>query len=170
MFHKGEYIIYGSNGVCEVRDYVNPDEMDGKRMYYVLMPLSSKGSTIYSPVDNKKVFMRKIISREEANSLLAHIPEYEDMEIKEVRSQEQHYKELLHSYSCTDCLRFLKAIYKRKKKRDAAGRRMTAVDEKYFLIARDSLLNELALALDMETGEVDKILAERMKEAEKQEA
>ena len=47
---------------------------------------------------------------------------------------------------------------------------MTAVDEKYFLIARDSLLNELALALDMETGEVDKILAERMKEAEKQEA
>jgi CarD family transcriptional regulator len=162
MFRKGEYIIYGSNGVCEVQDYMKAEDMGNQRMYYVLMPMRSKGSVIYSPVDNKKVFMRPIISKEEAKELLAGIPEYEDMEIKDVRSQEQQYKEILQDYDCTQFLRFIKALYMRKKKREAAGRRITAVDEKYLYLAKDSLLNELALALEMKVEEVDQLLADRM--------
>lgn len=163
MFCKGEYIIYGNNGVCEVQDYMQPEEIDNQRMYYVLAPMRSKGSTIYSPVDNKKVFMRRIITKEEANALLAGIPEYEDLEIEDVRSQEQQYKEILKNYDCTEFLRFIKALYQRKRIREAAGRKITAVDEKYLYLAKDSLLNELALALDMDVEEVDRLLAERMK-------
>ena len=53
MFEKGEYIIYGNNGVCEVQDYMQADEPDNHRIYYVLAPIRSKGSTIFSPVDNQ---------------------------------------------------------------------------------------------------------------------
>lgn len=51
MFHVGDYIIYGSNGVCKV-DKVGPMNLDGvsrDRMYYTLIPVYSKGKQgIYS--------------------------------------------------------------------------------------------------------------------------
>ena len=88
MFEKGEYIIYGSNGVCEVQDYMSAAGESDNRTYYVLAPMRSRGSTIFSPVDNQKVLMRKVMTKEEAREFLRDIPEYEDMEIRESRTQE----------------------------------------------------------------------------------
>ena len=166
MFEKGEYIIYGNNGVCEVQDYMQGGAPDDNRTYYVLAPIRSRGSTIYSPIDNKKVFMRRVMTREEAAELLDRIPEYEDMEIPEVRNQEQQYKEILQNCDCTDVLRFIKALYSRKEQRETAGKKITAVDEKYLFLAKDSLLNELAIALKMDVNDVDHMLAEKMKSLE----
>lgn len=163
MFEKGEYIIYGNNGVCEVQDYMLPEEAGDQRTYYVLAPVRSKGSTIYSPVDNQKVFMRRVMSKEEARELIDRIPEYEDIEIPEVRNQEQQYKEILQNCDCTDSLRLIKALYTRKEQRETAGRKITAVDEKYLFLAKDSLLNELAIVLEMDVDDVDQMLAEKMK-------
>ena len=126
--------------------------------------MRSKGSTICSPVDNQKVFMRKVMTKEEARELLRGIPEYEDMEIRDSRTQEQQYKEILQSGNSTESLRLLKALYERKRKREAAGRRITAVDEKYLFLAKDCLLNELSIALDMDVEDVDKILADKIRE------
>lgn len=162
MFEKGEYIIYGSNGVCEVQDYMNAAGETDNRTYYVLAPMRSKGSTIFSPVDNQKVLMRKVMTKEEARELLQGISEYEDMEIRDSRTQEQQYKEILQSCNSTDSLRLLKALYQRKRKREAAGRRITAVDEKYLFLARDCLLNELSIALDMDVDDVEEILADKI--------
>lgn len=163
MFEKGEFIIYGNNGVCEVQGYMQGDAAGDKRTYYVLAPLRSKGSIIYSPIDNQKVFMRRVMTREEAAELLDGIPEYEDMEIKEVRNQEQQYKEILQNCDYTDVLRFIKALYTRKEQREAAGRKITAVDEKYLFLAKDGLLNELAIALEKDVNDVDQLLEEKMK-------
>lgn len=162
MFEKGEYIIYGSNGVCEVQDYMSAAEETDHRIYYVLAPMRSRGSTIFSPIDNKKVLMRKVMTKEEAKDLLKGIPEYEDMVIPESRTQEQRYKEILQSGSSIESLRLLMALYARKRKREAAGRRITAVDEKYLFLAKDCLLNELSIALNMEIDDVDKMLADKM--------
>ncbi|MCD8019626.1 MAG: CarD family transcriptional regulator [Clostridiales bacterium] len=162
MFQKGEFIIYGSNGVCEVQDYMNVEGEKNQRTYYVLAPARSKGSTIFSPIDNKKVFMRKVMSKDEAKALIKKIPEYEDIVIQDNRTQEQQYKQILQSCDCKDSLRLVKALYARKKKREAAGRRITAVDEKYLLLAKDNLVNELSIALDMDVDDVDKILEEKI--------
>lgn len=166
MFEKGEYIIYGSNGVCEVQDYMSAAGETDDRIYYVLVPMRSRGSTIFSPIDNQKVLMRKVMTKEEAKELLQGIPEYEDMVIPESRTQEQQYKAILQSGNSIESLRLLMALYARKRKREAAGRRITAVDEKYLLLAKDCLVNELSIALNMDVDEVDRLLADRMKRSE----
>ena len=78
MFEKDELIMCGGHGVCRVVDIVgNPiDRLDKKRKYYLLEPVFEKGSTIYTPVDNDKVIMRKIMNKEEAEELL-----YSDMSL-----------------------------------------------------------------------------------------
>lgn len=67
MFEKGEYIRYGNDGVCMVNDIVK--DLDGfppGKIFYILTPAEHAGSVIYTPVDNRKVVMRKLLSREEA--------------------------------------------------------------------------------------------------------
>ncbi|MDO5146198.1 MAG: CarD family transcriptional regulator [Eubacteriales bacterium] len=162
MFEKGEFIIYGTSGVCEVRDYMSASEEETTRTYYVLVPLRSKGSTIYSPVDNQKVLMRPVMTKEEACLFLTHMGEFEDLEIRDSRTQEQQYREVLQSGSYTDSIRLLKALYTRKKQREEKGRRITSVDEKYLYLVRDSLVNELSVALDMDAEEADKLLKDKM--------
>ncbi|MDY6046849.1 MAG: hypothetical protein SPI87_07515 [Anaerobutyricum sp.] len=58
-------------------------------------------------------------------------------------------------------------MYARKEQREAAGRKITAIDEKYLFLAKDSLINELAIALEMDVEQVDQLLAEKMKASQK---
>lgn len=62
MFEIGEYIIYGSTGVCEIVDIttMNIEGIPKDKEYYILHPFGKKGSKIYTPVDNEKTTMRKI--------------------------------------------------------------------------------------------------------------
>ena len=75
MYQIGDLIVYGGTGVCRVEKVEAPKlkGTDGKRQYYTLKPLYQDG-TICIPVDTK-VFMRPVISREEAEKLIDAIPE-----------------------------------------------------------------------------------------------
>ena len=48
MFQKGEYIVYGQHGICLVEDitHLNMSEADEKKLYYVLVPVGTRGSRI----------------------------------------------------------------------------------------------------------------------------
>ena len=72
MFEVGDMIIYGNNGVCRVETVGKVDSaiLPKDREYYTLCPHYSKGSKIFSPVDNQKVIMRPVINKEEAMQLI----------------------------------------------------------------------------------------------------
>lgn len=71
-YEVGEYVIYGNNGICQVLDITTPgfSGVDKEKMYYVLEPVHTKGSRIYSPVDSHKVVMRAVIDEEQAEESL----------------------------------------------------------------------------------------------------
>ena len=57
MYLVGEYIVYGTSGVCKV-EAVGPMQMSGvnkDKLYYTLAPLYSKGSKFFTPVDKDEV-------------------------------------------------------------------------------------------------------------------
>ena len=75
MFEKGEFIVYGSAGVCEVKDITTLD-MKGaskNRLYYILSPSHHKDSKIFTPVDGNKTVMRAVLTKEEADVLIDNI-------------------------------------------------------------------------------------------------
>ena len=57
-------------------------------------------------------------------------------------------------------MKIIKTIRQRKQKRIQAGRKVTAVDAKYFHIAEDNLYGELAVALDIDRNEVENYIAD----------
>lgn len=151
MYKKGEYIICGSNGICQVEDITTLDlpGIDHKRMYYLLKPVFSSGSTVYKPTDSDASALRKALSREEATSLIASIPGIPTISITDEKALEKTYKEYVHSNNCESLVKLIKTIYLRKQRRIMKGFKVTAIDSKYFKMAEDYLYSELSVALDI---------------------
>jgi len=165
MFEIGDYIIYGSQGVCKVEN-IGPMNMGGiktERLYYTLLPIYISGSKVYTPIDNEKVILRAVISKDEAMQLLKEIPKLEQIDVTDEKSREQLYKDALASCDCRELVKIIKTLYLRKKERLEDGKKVTAVDERYFKMAEDSLYGELAIALGMERDEVETYITDFLK-------
>lgn len=166
MFEKGEYVVAGNKGVCMVEDIttLNISGVDKEREYYILKPVYVSGSTVYMPVDTAEDSLRKILTKEEADALISGIPQIPLITTTNDKLLEQEYRGCMKTNCCEEWIRIIKTIYLRKQKRLEAGRKVTAVDAKYFRIAEDNLYGELAIALNIPrtevatyiTGEMDK--------------
>lgn len=157
MFEVGEYVVCGSKGVCVVEKITTLDiaGVDKEREYYILKPKYQMGSTVYVPVDSAGTSMRPVIRREEAQKLIDGIPDVPLLVITNEKLSEQMYRECLKSGNCREWVRILKTIWRRKQERLQAGRKVTAVDAKYFHMAEESLYGELAVALELDRDEVE---------------
>ena len=156
MFTKGEYIIYGNKGVCQVKDIttVNMEGVPADRLYYLLEPKYSPGSQVLTPVDNTKVIMRALISREEAETLIRDIHEVEELTVVSEKLREQTYKECMRKGQCLEYLRMIKTLYNRKKSRLAIGKKSTSTDDRYMKLAEDALYSELSQQLEIPKAEM----------------
>ncbi len=164
MFEKGEHVVSGNKGVCVVEDITTLDisGVDKEREYYILKPIYVPGSTVYVPVDTADGSLRRVLSREEADSLIRGIPDIPLITISNDKLLEQEYRGCMKTNDCAEWIKIIKTIYTRKQKRLAAGRKVTAVDAKYFRMAEDNLCGELAVALQMPRGEVESYITEEV--------
>lgn len=151
----------GNKGVCVVENIttLNISGVDKERQYYILKPKYQSGSTVYVPVDAPGESLRRALKKEEAERLIASIPEISPLVITNEKLSEQTYRESMRTGSCEEWVRILKTIYDRKLKRQQAGRKITAVDAKYGRMAEDSLYGELAVALEVNRSDMQSFLA-----------
>ena len=166
MFEKGEYVVYGTTGVCEIADIttLNMKGVTKNRLYYVLSPCHQKDSKIFTPVDNDKTIIRAILTREEASSLIKDIPEIEEFSTNDDKQREEKYKETIRNCESRDLVKVIKTLYIRRQERVAQGKKTTAMDEKYLKIAEDNLYSELSIALNIPKEQMGKYILEKMAE------
>ncbi len=156
MFEKDQLIMCGGHGVCRVVNVTgNPfDRFDKVRMFYVLEPVFEKASTVYMPVDNDKVVMRRVMNRDEAEELIDNINEIETVWIKEEKGREQMYKDAIRTYDCQSLVQIIKTLYMRKQSRIKEGKKVLSSDEQYLRKAESLLYSEMSIALDIPKEEV----------------
>jgi CarD family transcriptional regulator len=161
VYSKGEYVVCGNKGVCLVDDIttLNISGVDKAREYYILKPLYVSGSTVYVPVDAAEGSVRRVVSKSDAETLIKEIPDIPMITTVNDKLLEQEYKTCMKSNNCHELVRIIKTIYARKQKRIEAGRKVTAVDAKYFRLAEDSLYGELAVALGIPKKEVESFIS-----------
>lgn len=168
MYEAGDYIVYGSSGVCLV-EAVGPINIPGTKkaqLYYTLIPQSMNGKKIYTPVDNDKVIIRAVISREEAEELVDTMEETELLWLKDEKGREQIYKEAMRTCDCGAFVRIIRTLYARKESRIADGKKVTSVDERYLHMAKELLYEELSFSLSIEKDEVEEYIINRIEKAE----
>lgn len=157
MFKIGEYVVYGSLGVCRVKDLVTRkfEGLDAAHPYYVLEPLYQSG-TLYAPADNPKIALRQVIHADEANRLIDAIPATESKAFHSRSAQElsAHYEQALQTHDCKDLIELTMSIYNKKAALAQQNKKFGRVDEHFMRQAEDNLYGELAVALGIARDEV----------------
>ena len=166
MFEIGTYVVYGNTGICKIEDVTTLDipGANAERQYYVMSPIREQGSRDYLPVDNTKVVLREVISKDEALQLIDNITEIGLLEVDNDKLREEKYKELARRSDCASWITIIKTIYLRKQERIAQGKKITATDDRYYKMAVEHLYSELGFALDKEPSEVEEFIIERIEE------
>lgn len=166
MYQVNDSVMYGTHGVCEVTAVgrLSMSVADRKKKYYTLRPVYQKDSLVYVPVDNVKLPMRLVLTGKEAEELVEEIPQLETIWIGNEKERESQYKEAVRSGDCRELVRIIKTIYLHKKERLDEGKKVAAVDERYFHQAEELLYEELAYALDMGVDQVGDYIASKIHE------
>ncbi len=164
MFEVGEYIVFATNGVCKV-EAVGKLDMNGvseEKLYYTLTPVYAAETKVFTPVDNDRVLMRPVLSKEEAWALINDINNIEAISVADDKSREEIFKEAIKKCDCRELVKIIKTLYYKKQTRLSEGKKMASCDDRYFKMAEGNLYEELALALEIDKSEVESVIAQRV--------
>lgn len=157
MFSAGDLVVYGGEGVCRVEAIgtSNIRVADKEKMYYYLAPLYRTGQ-VMTPVDTQ-VLMRPVLSREEAEQLLALLPELPPQGPEEngMRNAKEHFHAVVSSYDCPSMAALIKYVSHRRSWALRHGKKASQMEERYLKRALEQLYGELAVSLSMERDAVE---------------
>ena len=132
------------------------------------MPCGDSGGRLFTPVDNNKVYMRPILSKEEADALIRENPEIGQLWVGNDKLREESYRNAMKSGDCREWIRIIKTLYLRKQQRIQQGKKTTAMDEKYLRLAEERLYSELSIPLGIPKEDMADYITEQIRASEPQ--
>lgn len=153
MLECGSLVMHGTAGVCRVEGYQKLDGLPGE--YVVLSPVYLKDATFYTPTEGGRVKMRPVMSREEADSLIARMPEAEPYQFQNSNDQKQRSAEIMKSGDSFALARLTKTVYRDQRRRASAGKKLSSTDSGILKQAEKLLFGELAVALNIPYDSVE---------------
>ena len=164
MFQIGDYVIYGRIGVCRIDSVCTLQSEDSKqeKEYYLLKPVFTKGSKIYTPKDSPKAKMRKIITKDESEQLINMIPAIEILEEENNKIRTEKCKDALRTYDNVEWVRVIKTLYRRKQQKLNEGRKFYQNDERMLNMAKDYLYGELSISLNLPKDQMEELILKRL--------
>ena len=161
MFNILEKVAYGTSGACIIEEIGRaPHDPSDLRVYYKLRPIHARGGDlIFSPVDQTRVPIRPLQSREELLSLLADVKSIEPVAVDNERQRRPIYREILSHCVPADCLRILRTVRERRAQCGKGKRRLSETDAEFEARALYCLASELAEALGIPLGEAEERIA-----------
>ncbi len=172
MYRKGDYVIYGCKGVCQIREVttLNMEGIPKDRLYYEMQLVSDPGSTIFTPVEHEgsRSVMRPLLSEDEARDLLRKIPELEEEWIRDDRAREAHYRDAVNHGDAEAILSLIRQLQLRRRARIEQGKKLPVMDSRYLKTAQDNLFQEFSIVLDASREKVESYVAERIRQSAEQ--
>jgi CarD family transcriptional regulator len=155
MFKVNDYVISHSEGVYKILDIKNDKFISNREIdYYVLQPAYNNNLTIKTPVNNPKVLMRRIITKDDVLSLIATMPERETIWIEDDRKRNEDFKAALKTGKSEEWVKLIKTIYLKKQEKNYSGKKISKLDEDIMKAAEKNLYEEFAVALNISPDEV----------------
>ena len=166
MFQKDDYVFYESGGICKIVDVqVSPlDSMPQGQSYYVLQSVYENNGIMYIPVNSDRIFLRRILSRREADLLLDEIEQIEEIDESNAKLLRNKYIEAMHTHLPKEWVRIIKTVYKRTNSNALHPVRISDTERSFDENAKRYLYAELALAYGIETVDVEAFITNRIEQ------
>ena len=164
MFSIGDNIIYGSEGVYTVTEYTtSPVDKNDDRQFYILRPVFGPvGNIIVTPVDNDRVKMRAVMSRDEAIKFIDSIPSIPPLTVEREKNRRDIYRQALSSATREELVSIVKTVMARRAELLKVKKRVSESDNDYERKAKVCIGGELSIALGIPFEDVDSFIEERL--------
>jgi CarD family transcriptional regulator len=155
MLQIKDKVVYNATGVYEIVDIRKENDINNiETEYYILQPVYNNNLTIKVPVNNPKLNIRKIITKEQALNIIAAMPDQDTLWITNDRERNERFKAAIKTADNIKLIKIIKSIYMMKQERTSAGKKLLKSDEDIMHIAERNLYEELAAALEIEPDQV----------------
>lgn len=167
MFNIGDLLFYGTNGVCRVSEICSsPFDSSDTRSFYKLTPIAENTSlVIYTPVDNAFVVIRSLISRDEAEALVARLSSIEKIAVAVEKHRKDAYREAIREGDPEGFVKIIKTVRARRELFRKTRRRVPDLDNDFEYTAKNCLYGELSTVLGIGREEIHRIVSESIGEA-----
>ncbi len=155
MFQQGQQIIYGGNGVCRIEDIVLRETALSEEPALVYVIRLDSGLTSYVPVTST-VFMRALISPEEAEAVIAEYPSIVPRTFGSTNSKAMadQYRSILANHDPREMLCLYKSLQQKIENARKSGKKPGSMDERFSLSVVDEISKEFAAVLGCTPAEV----------------
>lgn len=164
MFQIGEYIVYGTNGICRVEEICpSPYDKTDTRTFYLLIPVHNPmGSTIYTPVDNDRVPMRRLMTCEEIDALIVAMPQIELLQVPVEKQRREIYRNTIGTLRPEGYVSVMKTVQRRREELIAARKHFPVSDIEYGRMAKHLLYSEFAHVLGVGVDDVEGYITQKL--------
>lgn len=162
MFKINYYVVYGSTGVCEVKDIKSEKSNNEEVEYYILNPVYDRRMTIKTPVLNRKVLMRDIMTKEDVSLLINKISDNEVISIENARERIEAFKSIVRNGTSDDLIKVINTIKIDKEEKLSIGKKLNKTEEDIMISAKKKLYEEFAIVLDIPIEEVSSYIKEKI--------
>lgn len=159
MFQKGEYVFYGAGGICKIFDVCKAplEGMAADRDYYVMRSVHDPNGILCVPVDSESVYLRRVLTREQAMLLLDRIRDISPIESKNAKQLRTQYQECMQTHEPEAWVRIIKTVWERESGEE--GRKLSDTERGFAESARRYLHTELSLALGVREEDMERYIA-----------
>ena len=158
MYNSGDVVVYGRD-VYRIKDVKDNYLFD--KTYYIMNPIDDDSLVTSVSVDTAS-YLRDVITKEEAEELIAKIPSIEIVQASD-RDIEYEYKQLLRENTLEALIKIIKTTYMRNMMRQNQNKRISEKGGQYFNRAERQLYNELSLSLHLTVDDTKRYVIDSVK-------
>ena len=162
-FSDGEYVMYGTSGVCIVTGIEKkcPDGQNEKE-YIRLVPINSANSKYYIPYENADGRIRKLLSADEINRIIDEMPDTEAIWCNDNHKRKEIFSSIIKSDDYRQIIGMIKSIHEQKIQRISDGKKLASADEMLMKKAEELMYQEFSTVLDIGIDEVENYIINRI--------
>ena len=164
MYKTGDIVVYPGTGVCRIEDIVTQKfARTEEKTYYVLRGVyDSAGTTIYCPVDNENIKVRKLLSKEDISLLIKNACREEKLWVDNDNERKKNFAAILKEGNQTKILKLIIEIHEKQAEKENEGKKLHLSDEKVLSQAEKIIHEELAYSMDIKVDEVAAFVMKEM--------
>lgn len=156
MLTVGQTVVYGTQGVCTVKEVSMLKLGKTKGEYYALSPIDDPGSTVYVPTANEKLMskLRPVLTGEEADALITEAVREPLEWIESDAERKSACDDIVKNGDRKQLMRLVGMLYRRRELLKDQKKHFHNVDAQYLKTAERMLHGELAYALGIAVDDV----------------
>lgn len=164
MFSAGDVVVYGTQGVCRIKEISMLKLGKVKGEYYILTPVSDEHSAVYVPTNNETLIakMRAVLTREEVDELIAGAANSEHEWISDDSGRKNYCDAVVKSGNRQELMQLIGMLYMHRENLKVKKKHFHNVDAQYLKTAERILHDELAYILGISPDEVAEYIKQKI--------